>query len=275
MTRLLGVSRSGYYKWLNINTLRQSSDKEILDSIKIVFKQSERTYGSPRIAIEIKKQGFLLSKTTVARIMKKNNIQVVPKKKFVHTTDSDHDFKVCENLLNRNFKVDAPNKVWISDITYIPYENKFCYLTMFMDLYDRAIVGWTLSKDMTVVNTTVKALKNAIENRKLNVNQKLMVHSDRGIQYASNDFKQLLADKNCIQSMSRKGNCWDNVVAESFFKSIKSEKLDKYNIQSFDQAYSLVFRYIDGWYNTKRIHSTLNGLSPVEFFYKNIVNLAA
>jgi len=275
MSRVLGVSRSGYYKWLTIYNLRHSKNEKKLEKIKDVFKESGQTYGSPRIAIEIKKAGDTISKTTVARIMKANNLKVVPRKKFVLTTDSDHEYTVSENLLDRKFKVEAPNKVWVSDITYIPYNNKFCYLTIYMDLYDRAIVGWALSKDMTVINTTIAALQKAFKNRTIPKGQSLMIHSDRGVQYASKSFRSILKRKNCVQSMSRKGNCWDNAVAESFFKSIKSEKLDKYEIKSFDEAYTLVFRYIEGWYNTKRIHSALNGMSPIEYFYKNLVNLAA
>jgi transposase InsO family protein len=275
MPRALGVSRSGYYKWLKTNKIRQSVYEEKLAAIERVFQDSDKTYGSPRISVEIKKAGRSLSKTTVARIMKANKLKVVPHRKFIHTTDSNHDFTVSKNLLKRNFTVDAPKKVWVSDITYIPYNNKFCYLTMFMDLYDRAIVGWSLSKDMSTENTTIKALQNALKNRSIDEGQHLLVHSDRGVQYASKEFRNLLKEKKCIQSMSRKGNCWDNAVAESFFKSIKSEKLDRYHIGSYEEAFTLVFRYIDGWYNTKRIHSALNGLSPIEYFFKNIVNLAA
>jgi len=276
MSRVLNVSRSGYYNWLKNSSVKQQTEQSIVQSIKSVYNKSEQTYGSPRITIDLKKQGVVISKTTVARIMKKHNIAVKHKKRFVHTTDSNHNYTPAENLLNRNFVVDKPNKVWVSDITYIPIGyKKFAYLVVYLDLFDRAIVGWALSTSMTAISTTIQALKNALFNRGITKDHKLIIHSDRGVQYACNEFRDLLQQYHCVQSMSRKGDCWDNAVAESFFKSIKYEKINDYKINSFLEAYDLIFKYIEGWYNTKRIHSALNGLSPLEYFYQNFVTLAA
>jgi putative transposase len=276
MSRVLNVSRSGYYKWLNISNSRMQKEQTLIEEINDVFNKSDQTYGSPRIAVQLNKQGITVSKTTVARLMNKNNIAVKRKKSFVHTTDSNHKYKPAENLLNRDFVAHRPNEVWVSDITYIPIGyKKFAYLTVFLDLFDRAIVGWELSTSMTAKLTTVNALKKALSNRGITKSFKLMIHSDRGVQYACSEFRELLVKYNCVQSMSRKGDCWDNAVAESFFKSIKSEKIDRFNIHSFSEAYDLVFKYIEGWYNTKRIHSALDGMAPMEFFYKNFVSLAA
>jgi len=275
MSKVLGVSCSGYYKWRTTRPKSEARKAFLARAIEKAFDGSEQTYGSPRIVVELRKMNIHISKTTVARIMRAHNISVIPKKSFTLTTDSKHAYKVAKNLLDRNFTVDQPNRVWVSDITYIAIGRRFCYLTICMDLFDRAIVGWNLSADMSAENTSIKALKKALRNRSVTPSDRLMVHSDRGVQYACKEFVDLLEEYNCVQSMSRKGNCWDNAVAESFFKTIKGEKINKFNLTSFDQAKLLVFKYIDGWYNTKRIHSHLNGLSPVEYFYQNISKLVA
>ena len=195
------------------------------------------------------------------------------KRKFKNTTDSNHGLTISPNLLNREFTVSELGKIWVSDITYIRIKYSFVYLTTIIDLADRMVVGWNLSSDMTDENTTIAAFKKAIKNRR--VSPGLIFHSDRGSQYASKDFRDLLDSEKCIQSMSRKGNCWDNAVAESFFKTIKVESLYRYKFENADEVYSAIFDYIDGWYNTRRIHSTLGGLSPREMSIILAANEAA
>lgn len=269
MSKTLQVSRSGYYKWKSNFGCKVNKTNHLVNAIKTIHEKSGQTYGSPRVTVELNKHGWKISDTKVARIMNKHHIHVKRKRKYIHTTDSKHSFKICDNILNRNFKTDAINKAWVSDITYIPLGSRFVYLTVVMDLYDRAIIGWNLSNNMSTRQTTIAALKKAISNRPVAKSDQLIFHSDRGVQYACHEFKDMLQKLTCTQSMSRKGNCWDNAVAESFFKTIKIEKLNKVQIQTFDQAYSVLFRYIEGWYNTQRIHSHLNGLSPFEFNKKN------
>jgi transposase InsO family protein len=275
MSRVLKVSSSGYYKWKNNKILLENKHKELDRQIQKEFDKSYGTYGSPRIAIALKETKTKVSKNTVARRMQVLNLTARPKKKYVITTDSDHSFKVPDNLLDRNFKVELSNKVWVSDITYVRVSNYWMYLTVVIDLADRMVVGWSLSRDMTASNTVMAAFKKAAVNRNLTKSDELLFHSDRGVQYACNDFSNLLNTYNCTQSMSRKGNCWDNAVAESFFKTIKVECLNKYIFGNKDILNKIVFRYIDGWYNTMRIHSTLGGIPPLSAFKQKLVCLAA
>lgn len=275
MSKVLKVSQSGYYKWrLNKESLKDKCQK-LDEGIKKVFDNSNGTYGSPRIAVELEKSDLAVSKNTIARRMQVMNLTARPKKKFVITTDSDHDYEIPDNLLDRNFTVQAPNTAWVSDITYIRVANYWIYLTVVIDLADRMIVGWSLSTDMTAENTVKAAFIMAALNRGLTKKHQLLFHSDRGVQYACNDFTQLLKAYNCTQSMSRKGNCWDNAVAESFFKTIKVESLNKYIFSDQAMLYKIVFRYIEGWYNTVRIHSTLGGISPLMAFKQKSLCLAA
>ncbi|MEZ4917808.1 MAG: IS3 family transposase [Saprospiraceae bacterium] len=197
------------------------------------------------------------------------------KRKYVHTTDSNHNLRVSPNLLDRKFEVKTVNTVWVSDITYIPTDNGWRYLTAILDLADRAVVGWTLSQTMFAQNTVIDALKQAIHKRGVKPQSELLFHSDRGAQYACDEFRKLLTDYGMVQSMSRKGNCWDNAVAESFFKTIKTEELNRHQVIKAENLNSLIFKYIEGWYNTQRIHSALNGLSPWEAFFEKSESIAA
>jgi len=262
MSEVFEVSRSGYYRWRNCFPYRLKEREELDELIQEAFKSSRRTYGSPRIYDALKKESINTSKSTVARRMKALKITPKKKKRFKHTTDSKHGKTVSPNLLQQQFEVAELGKVWVSDITYIVLKQGFVYLTTVMDLADRMIVAWQLSDNMTDTDTTIAAFKKAIKNR--TVGKGLIFHSDRGSQYASDAFRTLLKDHKCVQSMSRKGNCWDNAVAESFFKTIKVEELYAHKFESIKEVFSVVFDYIDGWYNTKRIHSTLGGRSPME-----------
>jgi len=262
MSQVFNVSRSGYYRWLNKKDFNSLRIEILNDEIKLAFKGSRQTYGSPRVQLELKSKNIQVSASTVARRMKSLKLTPKKKKRFKTTTDSKHGLQISPNLLNREFTVTDLGKIWVSDITYIRIKHSFVYLTTVIDLADRMVVGWSLSKNMTDESTVIAAFKKAIINRPITPG--LMFHSDRGSQYASTAFRNLLAKEKCIQSMSRKGNCWDNAVAESFFKTIKTESLNRYKFKNEGEVFSAIFDYIDGWYNTKRIHSTLGGKSPRE-----------
>ena len=264
MSKVLGVSRSGYYKWLMIQPEKSLHSRQLDKEIKDAFNENFKTYGSPRIAQYLVQKGILCSKTTIARCMHRLNLIARPKRKFVVTTDSDHDYKIADNLLDRNFEADHLNTCWVSDITYVLVASRWMYLTTFIDLADRMVVGWSLSNNMTAHDTVCAAFKDAVYKRSISKGSELMIHSDRGVQYASTEFRTLLKNHDCIQSMSRKGNCWDNAVAESFFKTIKIEALNRYKFKDSLSLKKVIFRYIDGFYNTVRFHSSLDGLSPLK-----------
>lgn len=218
MSKILGVSKSGYYKWLSYIPKKEEIKHKLKEIIHAEFKKSQGTYGSPRITQELNKKEFQISKSSIVRILKTIKIQARRKKKHVITTDSKHKYPVPENLLDRNFEVDQINKVWVSDITYIRVSQSWMYLTIVMDLADRMMVGWNLSDNMTAHDTTIAVFSKAARKRGLQLQNQIMFHSDSGVQYACAEFTLLLKEFNCTQSMSRKGNCWDNAVAESFFK---------------------------------------------------------
>ncbi len=262
MSKVLEVGRSSFYKWRKNKASYVEKETILNEQIKTVFEDSRSTYGSPRIHIELQKMKIDISESTVARRMKDLGITPKLKKKFKNTTDSNHDLKVSPNILNREFTYTELGRAWVSDITYIRVQHSFVYLTTVIDIADRMVVGWSLSDNMIDEDTVIAAFKKAVKNRPIYPG--LIFHSDRGSQYASNEFRKLLDKEKCIQSMSRKGNCWDNAVAESFFKTIKVESLYRYKFTNVQQVYSAIFDYIDGWYNTKRIHSSLDGRSPIE-----------
>lgn len=265
MCKVLGVSRSGYYSWIKRKPSKRAvENQKLMEQIREIHKKSKGTYGSPRITEELKINYVHVSRPRVARIMKKANIRSITKKRFVATTDSKHSFPVAPNLLNREFKVDSQGKVWVSDITYIRTLEGWLYLTIIMDLADRKIIGWALSSSMHASTTIIPAWRMAVQNRPFT--SRLIFHSDRGVQYACNEFRELLSRNTIVaQSMSRKGNCWDNAVAESFFKTLKTEWVYQNKYVSRKQASISVFEYIETWYNTQRRHSSLNYLSPNEY----------
>lgn len=197
---------------------------------------------------------------------------IISKRYRVSTTDSNHNLPVAQNHLNRKFKVKSAAKVWVSDITYIRTNQGWLYLTIIMDLYDRKIIGWALSKTMSTLDTVIAAWNMALTNR--SINSQLIFHSDRGSQYASNEFRKVLIGKPVKQSMSRKGNCWDNAVAENFFKIIKSELIYHKRYISQQQARIEVFEFIEIWYNRKRRHSYLGYKTPEEYGENKILKAA-
>ncbi|WP_291788418.1 IS3 family transposase [Cecembia sp.] len=264
MCRVFNVSRSGYYNWLKRKPSKREQERELLlAEIDKIHTQSNGRYGSPKITIELRDRGFSVSRPRVARIMRANGIRSVISRKFrVCTTDSNHGFKINPNLLERNFSPDGPAKSWVSDITYIRTEEGWLYLTMIMDLYDRKIIGWSMSTTMHAENTVIPAWRMAQINRPFF--RGLVFHSDRGVQYACFEFRKELDPEKVSQSMSRKANCWDNAVAENFFKILKSETgYRKYD--SIAQAKQIIFEFIEIWYNRIRRHSSLGYLSPEQF----------
>jgi transposase InsO family protein len=275
MSKVLGVSSSGYYKWIKAHVKSASKEEALVTEIKKIYQASFKTYGSPRIAQVLRDKHIPCSKTTVGRKMKAYGISARPRRKYVRTTDSSHEYKLSENILNRGFEVDHVNTAWVSDITYVRVDNAWMYLTTVIDLADRMVVGWSLSKNMSTRDTVISAFKKAAVSRGISKKSGLLIHSDRGVQYASNEFRLLISTYGCIQSMSRKGNCWDNAVAESFFKTIKVEALNRYVFKDSTSLRRVIFRYIDGWYNTMRIHSSLGGISPLKALQLKSIKLAA
>jgi len=265
MCECFAISRSSYYDWLSRKPSNRSLENEEL-TIKIseIYTISKCRYGSPKITRVLRDKGIKVSRPRVARIMKSRGWKSIIRKRYrVSTTDSNHGYSPSQNLLNRSFHVSYPGKVWISDITYIRVKNKWLYLTIVMDLYDRKIIGWSLSSTMTTEDTINKAWKMALTNR--SPEKGMIFHSDRGIQYASNSFRKLLHKHKITQSMSRKGNCWDNAVAESFFKILKSECVNHQTFSSSLCAKKEIFYFIEVWYNKQRIHSHLNYQTPNDF----------
>jgi len=257
MCKVLGVSRSSYYSWLSRDPSKRSVENEELSNhIKKIYELSKRTYGSPRVTIKLQEEGLHVSRRRVARLMKRQNLKSIIRKKWVITTDSRHNYPVVENKLNRDFNVTRPGQVWVSDITYIKTLQGWLYLTVVIDLYDRKVIGWSFSRSLKAALTTIPAWKMAVMNRL--ITRKLIFHSDRGVQYACHEFKNLLSSFKLVErSMSRKGDCWDNAVAESFFKTLKVEHIYHHNYKTFKEAELSVFEYIEAWYNVNRIHTTI------------------
>jgi putative transposase len=274
MCKVLQVSTSGYYKWKSKPISNRILTKnEIKQKITSIYFASKQRYGSPRITIELNALGYKISRITVAKYMKELGLRSKLSKKFKVITDSKHNYLVVENILDRGFAVDQPSKVWVSDITYIQTKEGFLYLTTIIDLYDRKIIGWSLSNGMNTEETTLAAWKMAIRNR--NVQKELIFHSDRGVQYANKKFANIIESYGVIRSMGRKGNCWDNAVAESFFKSLKTELIYGNKLITKDQMELEIFEYIEIWYNKKRRHGALNYKTIEEFnnqnnIYKNV-----
>jgi transposase InsO family protein len=273
MCQVLKVSKSGYYKWVHKKPSKRTLRKLMLiKEIHRVYRFSKGRYGSPRITKELNMQGIEVSKVAVAKLMREEGLRSIVRKKYKTTTDSSHKYPVVENKLNREFTVKQENLAWVSDITYISTGEGWLYLTTVIDLFDRKVIGWALSDTLKATKTVVPAFNMATCNRPILANNDLIFHSDRGIQYACEEFTALLkAHKNIIRSMSRKGNCWDNAVAESFFKSLKTELVYHHKYKTRKEAELSVFEYIETFYNTRRRHQQLNNLTILEF-HKSINN---
>lgn len=272
MCQVLKVSTSGYYKWLHKTpSKRELRNAMLVKEIHIVYRASRGRYGSPRIAKELNMQGVAVSKVLIAKLMRKEHLRSIVRRKYRVTTNSSHKYPVVANILNREFNVPEQNKVWVSDITYISTAKGWLYLTTVIDLFDRKVIGWALSETMRTKDTVIAAFKMATINRSLKDTKELIFHSDRGIQYACDEFKVELARYNVVQrSMSRKGNCWDNAVAESFFKTLKVELIYHNDYKTKQEAALSIFEYIETWYNKNRRHKNLNNLTILE--YHKLIN---
>lgn len=277
MCQVLKVSRSSFYYWYKGVPSNRFKETQIFTAlIKKTYEESKKRYGSPKITKVLRSQGYKISQKRVAKIMSSNGWFSIVKKRFKVTTDSKHKEPICDNILNRKFDVERLNKVWVSDITYIKTMTGWLYLTTVIDLYDRQVIGWALSTTMHTEKTIIPAWNMAITKRK--IDKPLIFHSDRGIQYAAKDFRVLLeANPNITQSMSRKGNCWDNAVAESFFKILKSELVYHRKFKNQRQAKIEIFEFIEVWYNRKRLHAKLDYKTPkqIEIQYNLKLKLAA
>jgi len=273
MCRVLGVSRSAYYRWQSGKTFKRSSRKKAMKSrIREVYFEHKQRYGSPRISAELRAKGFDVSKQTVAKYMRELRLKSKRSKKYVVTTDSKHNNRVFENILNRRFNEDFPNRAWVSDITYIQTKEGWIYQTVIIDLTDRKVVGWSHSEGLSADETVFSAFRMAVKNRP--PQKGLIFHSDRGVQYTCNRFVNLLESYGIVQSMCRTANCWDNAVAESFFKTLKSELIYGNKLVSKEQIKAMLFEYVEIYYNQNRRHSALNNLTIKEFENLNHKNVA-
>jgi putative transposase len=263
MCRVLGVSKSGYYAWLGRPESRRTSANRVLVSqIRVVHQRSRKSYGSPRITEELNDIGVPCGRHRVARLMRHAGIRAKTVKKYKATTDSKHSLPVSPNLLSRQFTVTRPNRVWVSDITYVRTTEGWLYLAVVMDLYARRIVGWAMSERIDG-ELTLSALRQALNQRRPSPG--LIHHSDRGKQYAAGDYQKLLRDHGALCSMSRKGDCWDNAPCESFFGTLKQELVYQERFDTREEAKAKIFEYIEVFYNRQRRHSSAGSRSPVEF----------
>ena len=260
----MDVSRSGYYEWLyRPESARAKEDKELSKMINEVFVEGRATYGSRRIRQRlIQKKITLISRQRVIKLMKESGLEVKTKRKFKATTNSKHNQPIAPNLLDRKFDVHQPNSYWVGDITYVPTEEGWLYLATVIDLYSRKVIGWSMDSRMKA-DLVNDALLMAIWQRK--PQRDLVWHTDRGSQYASDSHRSILKQHHITQSMSRKGDCWDNAVAESFFSSLKTELTNHHKFKTREEARHVIFEYIEVFYNRVRIHSTNEYLSPVDY----------
>ena len=264
MCKVLAVSPSGYYAWKRrpASELKMANEK-LLEKIKEIHAELKGKYGSPRMHQELREEKKILcSENRVARLMRKNGIQAVHKRRFKRTTRANPAHPVAPNLLNRDFTTERPNQKWTSDITYIQTKEGWLYLAVVLDLFSRRIVGWAMSKRMTS-SLVVNALEMAVQQRKPDAG--LLHHSDRGSQYTGKPYRELLAVNKMLVSMSGKGDCWDNAPTESFFSTLKREQVHHNYYETRDSARTDIFFYIEAFYNRKRRHSRLGYLNPMTF----------
>jgi len=263
LCRTMQVCRGGFYAWKKRGkSVRQQQNETLTEQIKAAYEESDETYGSPRIYKELNEAGIAGSEKRIARLMRLHNLRAVKPKRFVVTTDSDHEMPVAKNLLARTFEAETPDTRWTADITYIWTSQGWLYLAIILDLFSRRIVGWAMDHNIER-SLVLSALEMAIAGR--NPSPEMLCHSDRGSQYASEDYQKRLKKAGIVCSMSRKGNCWDNAPTESFFASLKKEMVYRTSFATREQARMAIFGWIEVWYNRKRRHSTLGYLSPEAF----------
>jgi transposase InsO family protein len=262
MAGVLRVSRSGYYAWLGRGeSARERANRELAETIRGIQEKVKYRYGSPRVTEELRRTGMAVGHNRVARLMAENGLEARPKRRFRCTTKAAESRPVAENLLARNFDVSRKNAVWVSDVTYIATSEGWLYLAVILDLCSRRVVGWSMSSRLTT-DLVLRAFWMAVLTR--NPPEGLMFHSDRGSQYTSKAFCKALQGKRMVQSMSRKGNCWDNAPCESFFATLKIELMDGKAFGGRGAAKAAIFEYMEVFYNRQRLHSSLGYLTPIE-----------
>ena len=262
MAGVIGVSRSGYYAWLGRDeSSRERANRDLAEAIRGIQEKVKYRYGSPRVTEELRRAGMAVGHNRVARLMAENGLEARPKRRFRCTTKAAESRPIAENLLARNFEVSRKNAVWASDITYIATSEGWLYLAVVLDLCSRRVVGWSMSSRLTT-DLVLRAFWMAVLTRK--PPEGLLFHSDRGSQYTSRAFCKALERRRMVQSMSRKGNCWDNAPCEAFFATLKNELMDGKAFAGRRAAQAAIFEYIEVFYNRQRLHSTLGYLTPVE-----------
>jgi putative transposase len=267
MCDMMNVSQSAYYDWLKRpESARSIEDRRLGEEVKKIHKKSRKTYGTRRIRQELVEDGEAVSRKRIGRLMKQQGLESKSRRKFKATTNSNHDRPVAPNLLDREFLVDQPDTVYAGDITYIPTDEGWLYLAILIDLYSRAVVGWAMSDRMTA-QLANDALMMAVWKRK--PPKGLMLHSDRGSQYASGLYQKTIKDHDFVCSMSRKGNCWDNAPSESFFHTLKTELTHHRRYQTREEAKQEIFEYIEVFYNRQRRHSTIGYQTPLGYEKEN------
>jgi putative transposase len=260
---VMQVARSGYYAWLKCPTsARQIKNEELVALVKEIFSDSHETYGTRRIAKALEGRGIPCGRARARTLMKLAGVKVKRRRRFKATTDSKHKLPVAPNLLEQDFTVDEPNKVWVSDISYIWTNEGWIYLAIILDLFSRQIVGWSMDKRITK-ELVINAFHMAYWRRQ--PLKGLIFHSDRGSQYCSFKFQGILASCGAVSSMSRKGNCFDNAPAESFFGSLKTERVHFAHYRTREEAKLDIVDYIEMFYNSRRFHSYLGYVSPRQF----------
>lgn len=266
MCEVLEVSRSGFYQWRKRpESNRSKRQRELVSEMELIHEDRDmKSYGSPRMHEELNARGFDCSENTVARLMNEHDIRASTTEKYRATTDSSHNHPVAENVLNREFEQENPNRVWLADITYIWTAEGWLYLACVLDTYSRKVVGWSMNTRMTK-DLVLDALRMALGRRDVDATSGVLHHSDRGSQYASEAYQELLRRENITCSMSRKGNCWDNAMMESFFATLKKERIHQERYATRAEARASVFDYIERFYNRVRRHSALGYLSPEQF----------
>jgi len=267
--RVLSVSRSGFYAWKKRKgqaSKRAAAQRVCDENVKSIFIAKKSRYGAPRIHKHLKVRGMSYNQKTIEASLRRQQLQAKAKRKFKATTNSRHTLPVAENILNRNFSACEPNKKYVGDITYLWTDEGWLYLAVWIDLYSRAVVGWSMSERMTA-DLVCDAFNMALDRR--GHPKRVLVHSDRGSQYCSTPFRRLLARYRCIQSMSKEGDCFDNACAESFFHSLKVEAIHGERFKTRAEMRSAVFNYIEVDYNLTRLHSAIGYVSPMQFEQQN------
>lgn len=265
---LLGVSRSGYYAWRRRPpSARAQVNRQLVAEIRRIHAEVDRTYGSPRMQPELQARGLVCGRHRIARLMRAHGIRGKQARRWRVTTDSRHSFALAPNRLGRAFTAAAPNRVWMADVTYIPTGAGWCYLAVVIDAFSRRVVGWAVDTQLTA-SLPRRALERAIATRRPTPG--LLHHSDRGIQYAATAYQHVLQQHGMIASMSRRGDCWDNAVVESFFGALKVERLHERRFVTPEQVEAEVSDYIERFYNRQRRHSTLGHVSPVVFELRHV-----